>query len=31
MNIWDLDFFPDDPDRMYAIGWGFIFEFELPD
>ncbi len=31
MTIRDLDFFPDDPDRMYAIGWGFIFELELPD
>jgi len=31
MTIRDLDVFPDDPERIYAIGWGFLFDFTLPD
>ncbi|REL39100.1 hypothetical protein DYD21_03850 [Rhodohalobacter sp. SW132] len=27
----DIDSFPDDPFRFFALGWGFIFELTLPD
>jgi len=31
MMIRDIDSFPDDPYRFFALGWGFIFELTLPD
>jgi hypothetical protein len=31
MTIRDMDIFPDDPERIYAIGWGFLFDFILPE
>ncbi|TVQ15886.1 MAG: hypothetical protein EA364_01070 [Balneolaceae bacterium] len=30
-TIREIDFFPDDPNRIYALGWGFLYEFRLPE